>query len=163
MARSSSAPADTVESLEPLSCQPPKPGILVVDDEESVRNLLRVGLRRSGFEVYLASNGAEAVALYRQEQQAIAVVLLDVRMPVLDGPEALSALQAINPGVRACFMSGSMGHYEAHDLLGRGAWSIFVKPFDLDEVAGVLWQIAAGAARSASPGRVKEEGPANDS
>jgi CheY-like chemotaxis protein len=163
MGRISSELGGGAESSEPLCCNQRKPGVLVVDDEPGVLHLLQAGLRQVGFDVYLASNGLEAVSLYRRCHQAIGVVLLDVLMPGLDGPQTLSALQAINPGVRACFMSGSMGPYKPHDLLGRGAWRVFSKPFNLKELALALRQFVDGADSSASPGRVQEEGPPNDS
>jgi response regulator RpfG family c-di-GMP phosphodiesterase len=82
-----------------------KPGVLVVDDNPLIQALLGKWLRRSGFEVWLASNGPEAIDLYRLHRKAIALVLLDVWMPGLDGPQTLGALRRLNPKVEACFMT----------------------------------------------------------
>src|ERR1041385_1655495 len=92
----------------PVSLTTPRessPGILVADDEPCIRNLLGVVLGRYGFRVWLAPHGEQAVELYCRHRSEIALVLLDVRMPVLDGPATFAALRRINPTVRCCFMS----------------------------------------------------------
>lgn len=83
--------------------------ILVVDDDFGVRNFLRVFLERYGFAVLLAEGGLMATELYREHQQSLALVLLDVQMPGMDGPQTLAELQKINPAVVCCFMTGSRG------------------------------------------------------
>ena len=121
-----------------------KPGVLVVDDEHPVRAVVQLGLERNGFEVWLATNGREAVHLYRKHREHIAVVLLDVRMPGLDGPATLDVLRSLNPGVLVCFMSGDTGDYEQEQLRQRGAVHVIVKPFHLDQLAKVLRRLAHG-------------------
>jgi DNA-binding response OmpR family regulator len=114
---------------------------LVADDDDSVRRLLERGLQQAGYEVRLAKNGAEAVALYRQFRSEIDLVLLDVRMPELDGPQALAALRKENPAVRCCFISGHSGAYTQEELLSMGAEHYFRKPFSLQEVAARLYEL----------------------
>jgi CheY-like chemotaxis protein len=89
-----------------------KLGVLVVDDNRLVRTMVQLGLERDGFDVWLASNGRDAIHLYRALRDRIAVVLLDVHMPGLDGPATLDALRRLNPDVLVCFMSGDTGDYE---------------------------------------------------
>jgi CheY-like chemotaxis protein len=120
-------------------------GLLVVDDDEGVRGVLGVGLRQQGFAVWLASGGREALDLYRQHSRAIDVVLLDVRMPGLDGPQTLAALQELNPQVCCCFMSGGLGSYTQEGLRDLGAAAVLPKPFRLPEVARVLLGLAGDA------------------
>lgn len=120
-----------------------KPGILITDDEPLVRRLLQLVLEQQGFTVWLAANGREAVELYRQHRQKIAVVLLDVRMPELDGPQALAALREFAPNLVCCFMTGHAGAYTESELLGLGAIRVFAKPFALEELCRFLWQLAA--------------------
>jgi CheY-like chemotaxis protein len=119
-----------------------KLGVLVVDDEHLVRIMVQLGLEREGFDVWLAANGREAIAVYRAHKEDIAVVLLDVHMPGLDGPATLDALRKRNPEVRACFMSGDTGSYEPDELLQRGAVHVLAKPFRLDDLANILRQLA---------------------
>jgi CheY-like chemotaxis protein len=135
---------------------PRKYGILVVDDEGGVRGVLNVGLRKEGFAVWLAADGREALDLYRRYRELIDVVLLDVRMPGLDGPQTLAALQELNPQVRFCFMSGDLGSYTGEWLHNLGAATVLPKPFRLDEVARVLWQLASRA----DAGPVQPDAPA---
>jgi CheY-like chemotaxis protein len=125
-----------------------KPGVLVVDDDPLIQGMLRTGLSRHGFEVWLASNGSEAIDLYRLHRRAIAVVLLDVRMPGLDGPQTLDALRRMNPAVEACFMSGETGCHHPSSLLKRGARCVFAKPFRLDNLVQTLWRLVHGISKA---------------
>jgi CheY-like chemotaxis protein len=120
----------------------------VVDDHGPVRNMLRAVLEWHGFRVLTAADGEEAVALYPEHAAEIAVVLLDVRMPGMDGPRTLDALRRVNPDVVACFMSGDLGDYELADLFGRGARHVFEKPFNLDELARALRALVPGDPRA---------------
>src|SRR4051812_26454959 len=81
-------------------------GILIVDDEMCMRDVLNIGMRNYGFAVWLAADGQEALDVYRRHHEAIDVVLMDVRMPGLDGPQTLAGLQAQNPQGRRLFMGG---------------------------------------------------------
>lgn len=110
------------------------PGVLVVDDDDQVRSMVCAALARAGFRVWDAADGVRAVELYRENPGEIDVVLLDVRMPGLDGPQTLEALRRLDPDVVACFMSGDTAEHEPHDLLRLGARHFFPKPFPLGEV-----------------------------
>ena len=70
-----------------------RPGVLVVDDDHIVRIMVQLALERNGFDVWLARNGREAIELYRRHAEEIAVLLLDVRMPGLDGIQTLEVLR----------------------------------------------------------------------
>jgi len=129
--------------------QEASPGILIVDDDESIRNLLQVALERQGFQVWLAADGFEAVGVFQSYRTRINLVLLDVRMPVLDGPACLTALREIDPEVRCCFMTGHAGHYTERELEERGAAAVFPKPFSLCDLAHRLWQLAVRMHRGA--------------
>jgi CheY-like chemotaxis protein len=128
-----------------------KPGVLVVDDEHLVRIMVQMGLERNGFDVWLASDGPEAIELYRKHRESISVVLLDVLMPGLDGPQTLAALRDLNPEVRACFMSGDTGAYEVEWLRQRGAACVVAKPFLLADLADILRQMIEGRAGGLLP------------
>jgi CheY-like chemotaxis protein len=121
-----------------------KPGVLVVDDDHLVRSLVQLGLERNGFEVWQASNGREAISQYRAHRDRIAVVLLDVRMPGLDGPQTLAALRELNPEVLACFMSGPGTDSEREEWRRDGAADVIAKPFLLDQLANLLGRLVQG-------------------
>ena len=117
-----------------------KPVVLVVDDNKAVGMMLESALRHFGFVVRLAVTGREAVELYRESQQSIDLVLLDVQMPGMDGPATLTAIQTINPAVRCCFMSGHTGKYTTEELLDMGAAHLLSKPFvNLNLLIRLLW------------------------
>ena len=121
---------------------PRKYGILVVDDEACMRDLLNLGMRHRGFAVWLAANGQEALDLYRRHRWTIDVVLLDMRMPGLSGPQTLAGLQELNPQIRCCFMSGDLGRHTEAIPGNAGAATVFSKPFRRHEVIEMLWQLA---------------------
>ena len=126
-----------------MSVQPSDalPGVLVADDDENIRFLLGLTLSQAGFDPLVAADGREAVALFLRHQDEIRVVLLDVRMPRLDGPGALAQIGRIAPQVPCCFMTGYSEHYGADNLLALGAARVFEKPFRLDEVIGTLGEL----------------------
>lgn len=115
-----------------------KPGVLVIDDEPNVRQILEIALSRHGFTVWTAAGGREGVEQYREHRDAIDLVLLDVQMPEQDGPQTLAALRHLDPQVRCCFMSGDLGRYDPRELLASGADRIFAKPFGLVELSRSL-------------------------
>jgi len=80
--------------------------ILVAEDHEGLRELVRQTLTSQGYSVILASNGRDAVRMFKAKSEEIRLVVLDVVMPFLSGPEAHSEMCAIRPGLPVIFMSG---------------------------------------------------------
>ena len=80
--------------------------VLVVDDEETVRQTAQNILERYGYKVLIAADGREAVEIFRQAPQAVSVVMLDLTMPVMSGEEALRALKAIRADVPILLATG---------------------------------------------------------
>jgi DNA-binding NtrC family response regulator len=116
-------------------------GVLVVDDDDLVRALLRAALGQHQFAVHSAADGEEALQVYQRHGRDIDVVLLDVRMPRLDGPHTLAALERINPKVCCCFMTGDLGNYTEGELLQMHAARVFRKPFLTDDLAVSIRQL----------------------
>jgi PAS domain S-box-containing protein len=138
------ATAAAVEAT-PAAPAPVGPGrrtILVIDDEEGVRNVARRIFERAGFEVVVAADGVEGVERFRERADEIAAVLLDVTMPRMGGEETFAELRRIRADVRVVLSSGyseqeAMGRFAAKGLAG------FVeKPFRpqtlLDKLRAVL-------------------------
>ena len=110
-------------------------GVLVVDDEEVMRAVVRELLEDDGCEVREAANGAEALAILDEEVPD--VVVLDMRMPVMDGWAFARAYRA-RPGPHApivCVTAARDAHEWAEQI---GAEGVVAKPFDLRELLGVL-------------------------
>lgn len=123
--------------------------ILIADDEPIIRRLLEATLRAAGLRVVTAANGAEALCAYRRHEGKLSLVLLDVHMPELDGPQTLEALRQIAPDVRVVFMSGGSAAYSVEDLLATGAVGFVHKPFrDLDEVVERLCNLVTSPAHT---------------
>jgi CheY-like chemotaxis protein len=131
-------PAETCVS-SPLAQR--RPGLLIVDDEQYLRDMLRRWFEGQGFQVWTAPNAEDAIALYERHHDAIALVLLDVRLPETDGPELLHSLELMDSRVRCCFMTGDAGSYSERDLLDAGAIRVLQKPFPLAEMAALLRQL----------------------
>ena len=90
--------------------------VLVVEDESSVRRLIQGVLEQAGYTVLTAATGVEAMALIRQHQASIHLLLTDVVMPEMGGPELADILQEQHPELRVCFMSG----YTEDEVFRRG-------------------------------------------
>ena len=109
-----------------------KPRILVVDDEESHRIMLRAVLKDEGYEVAEATDGAEAVKAV--EQQPFDLILLDLRMTTMDGIEALAEVRKISPLVPVLIMTAYASVKTAVEALKAGAFEYLTKPLDTDEL-----------------------------
>jgi two-component system cell cycle sensor histidine kinase/response regulator CckA len=92
--------------------------ILVVDDELAVREITRSTLEFHNYRVVTASNGAEAVAHYARNMTDIQVVLLDMMMPVMDGPAAIRAIQSLNPMAKIVVTSGMIANASSMVRIG---------------------------------------------
>ena len=106
--------------------------ILVVDDEESHRMMLRAHLEEDGFEVVEASDGHEAVQ--RVENRFFDLVLIDIRMPKMDGREALRQIKHFNPSIPVIMMTAYGSIDSAVETLKSGAEDYLTKPLDMDEL-----------------------------
>lgn len=112
--------------------------VLVVDDDEHIRELLACVLELRGFRTRLATNGREAVSIYREDPDRFGLVVSDIMMPEMDGLKALSALKACNPDVRVVFMTGSLSRTLEVRKSDPCVVAIVAKPFDLGAMAGVI-------------------------
>jgi CheY-like chemotaxis protein len=112
--------------------------ILVVDDEEMVRRLAKTMLIKLGYEVVTASNGIEAVEIYRSESETFDLIVLDMVMPGMDGQQCFLALKSINPDVRAVISSGYSQEGSAQETLDEGVRGFVQKPYRLSELSSVI-------------------------
>jgi len=109
--------------------------ILVVDDEEILRHLMKDILENLGYGVMLASDGQEAVDLYREHQAKIDMVIVDMMMPRMGGKETFQELKRINPEVKALLASGYAKNTAAQGILDLGVKDFLHKPFSLEEIS----------------------------
>jgi len=116
---------------------PERPRVLVIDDDRLVRSMMERALERHGFDVVTADGGRAALGIFREQAQAIDLVLLDLTMPDLDGEETFVALREIDPGVRVVFSSG-VGLGSNGEGLPAGFSGFVRKPCLPSEVVAVL-------------------------
>lgn len=109
--------------------------ILLVEDEPAIRKLIALTLKKNGYKVLQATRGAEAVSLSGQFKEPIHMLLTDVVMPQMNGPELAAQLSPLRPDMRVLYMSGFTDHAVLdHRLLSQKA--IFLqKPFTPETLA----------------------------
>ena len=113
--------------------------VLVVDDEDIIRELLGEMLEELGFTVISARDGREALAIYRMQWQEIDVVIVDMIMPGLSGREAFVEMKRINPSVRVILSTGFTKEGAVQETLDEGiAWFI-QKPYRLEELSEAMF------------------------
>ena len=123
--------------------QPPVPHtvpktIMLVEDEPSIRRLLGTTLRRSGYEVLEAANGQEAIASFAAHRDAVSLLITDVRMPQMTGPELIRTLRASKPDLKVLCISGCVATVPA-ELAAEV--SVLQKPFSRQELIAEVGRI----------------------
>jgi two-component system, cell cycle sensor histidine kinase and response regulator CckA len=107
--------------------------ILLVDDEEALRDLGTILLTRFGYEVVTANDGIEALEIYQREKDRIALILLDLIMPEMDGKQCLGEILRVNPNAKVVLASG---YSEAGPAISAtaGAKGYIQKPYDMRQL-----------------------------
>jgi CheY-like chemotaxis protein len=115
--------------------------ILVIDDEESIREITRGTLETFGYRVLTASDGTEALALYVDKKNDIAIVLTDMVMPFMDGPATIRALQRMNPSVRIIAASGLGNGQRAGEGVLEGVAHFLNKPYTAEKLLKTIAEV----------------------
>lgn len=108
--------------------------ILFIDDEKPIAALGKGMLNKLGFEAFVATSGAEAIAIYEEHQREIDLVILDMIMPGMNGGEVYNRLKKINPQVKVILSSGYSLNEQAREIMTRGCNAFLQKPFSLREL-----------------------------
>ena len=106
--------------------------VLVADDERSMRELLSIVLRREGYEVLIAENGADALAMLRRAP--VDMLVSDVRMPDMTGVEVLRAAKQADPDIEGLIVTAFASYDTAVEAMRLGACDYLTKPFDVEEL-----------------------------
>ena len=112
--------------------------ILVVDDEENIRNVAAATLETFGYRSLTAVDGTDALAVYSQHREEIAAVLTDMAMPYMDGLALIRALRKMDPDVKIIAMSGLFSEGQANDLKGLGVEGMIAKPYSAETLLTTL-------------------------
>ena len=109
--------------------------ILVVDDEEAVRNTAALMLGKLGFEVVKMNDGRRAVEAFRAEPGRFAMVLMDLTMPLMSGEQAFAELRSIRPNLGILLMSGYNEQEAISRFEGPGRAHFIQKPFEFEQLS----------------------------
>ncbi|HYA78367.1 MAG TPA: response regulator [Verrucomicrobiae bacterium] len=110
--------------------------ILVVDDDENIRNTMKAILESEGYTVDIAANGMEAIK--RSEKTAYNVALLDIRLPDMEGVELLKLIKDAVPRTRKIMVTGYPSMQNAVAALNKNADAYMVKPVDIEKLLNMV-------------------------
>ncbi|MGZ6487245.1 MAG: response regulator [Pseudobdellovibrio sp.] len=111
-----------------------------MDDEAAIREVSAKTLSDFGYRILEATNGAEAVAVYLQHKNEIALVLTDVSMPVMDGAALIAALKSVNSKVRVVVTSGLPMNGELAKAMDLGVRHFLLKPFNAEKLLRTIYK-----------------------
>ncbi len=109
-----------------------KEGILIVDDEASVRRLLKTKLTGDGYQCYEAPDSAEALDELRRKK--ISLVMLDIKMPGKSGIELLPEIKSAHSDTSVIMLTATADMQTAIQCMKQGAYDYIIKPFELDTI-----------------------------
>ena len=122
------------------SLDPSQHSILVVDDEELIRSLLRDLLMRTGYNVSVAASGQEAIDTC--QDRIFDLIFMDYRLGDMDGARALREIRDFQPNSKVIFVTGDPAIEEVHaTVIKEGADGFMTKPFDLEDIQQAVRQI----------------------
>ena len=119
-----------------------KPTLLIVDDERSVRELICLNLRASGFEVYEAKSGREGLEIAAAPETNIDVLISDIIMPHMNGRDLANRIASMKPFIKVLFMSAYSAEILSNFKLCPDGADFIKKPFTMDalvERIGRVW------------------------
>jgi two-component system cell cycle sensor histidine kinase/response regulator CckA len=129
----------TVKTVE--QCVKGTGTVLMVDDEDALREVGQELLTVMGYRVLVARDGKEAIEVYRKNWHTIDLVLLDMIMPNMGGGEAYDCMREINPDIKVLLSSGYSVDGEAGEILKRGCRGFIQKPFKVSELSRKIEEI----------------------
>lgn len=110
--------------------------VLIVDDEELVRNYVRRALASRGWEITEASNGADALDAIRKI--CFDAVVCDLKMPDIRGEEVIKKILELRPGMKIIAITGSVSNIQNPLMPGTEVDGFLLKPFGIDEIRNLL-------------------------
>ena len=126
---------DIVHTILDTSC------VLVVDDRATDREMLGAILEESGYDVAEAQDGAQAISMTSQRRYGL--VLMDIRMPAMDGFTAFEEMRRINPSLKVIFITGYSLEPPARQALLAGAYTVLTKPVAPDALLELMRSVVS--------------------
>lgn len=112
--------------------------VLIVEDDDSLRDLLRTMLEAHDFKVLTAVDGLDAVEVFKMNKESIGVVLSDLGLPYLGGWEAFLQMKVINPEIKGILASGYFHPGVKEEIIKSGAENFIQKPYNTPEIVAML-------------------------
>lgn len=113
--------------------------VLVIDDERSIRLSLKIGLEKLGLKVFTAKSGEEGIYIFKKESPDL--VILDIKLPGIDGIEVLKILKKLNPSITIIMITYMTDVKLAVEAMKIGAYDYFTKPFNLSDINDSIKEI----------------------
>ena len=130
---------------------PQRPTLLLVEDEPALRTLVVTMLEEEGYLILQAGNGLDAIALAERHRGEIDLLLTDVVMPRMSGPELAQKLRALRPGLEVLFMSGYNDSRLVHRGVEESNVNLLVKPFSPDDLVEMVGELTGRESPPAGP------------
>jgi PAS domain S-box-containing protein len=115
--------------------------ILFVEDEELLRTAVQSELESSGYKVYVAVDGREAIEIYKQHENEISLILTDMGLPKKTGIDVFQQVREINPRIKIVLASGFISLEQKSELLKAGANGFIQKPYDINGVLKMVREV----------------------
>ncbi|HKM48379.1 MAG TPA: ATP-binding protein [Terriglobales bacterium] len=134
-------PIKASSQVAPAEFPPTSEVLLVVEDERAFRDLLHEGLQSKGYQVLVAANGVEALQIAEEYKGSIGVLITDVIMPKMSGPELAKDLKKVRPNTDVLYMSGYADDKLGHISESDGELTLIQKPFYIDDLVRKIQEI----------------------
>jgi CheY-like chemotaxis protein len=137
-------------------------GILVVDDEAAVREVVRQTLMEFGYQVITTGRGTEALRIFQEHRREIQLVLTDMMMPEMDGPTLVAALRVVDPKVRIVGITGMSDRAGMSGMKTLALSAMLAKPFTIKKLLKVIREalpVTAGHERAVPEGGESRPAP----
>ncbi len=115
--------------------------MLIIDDEEMIRELTKDILEMQGYNIITATNGFEGIETFEQQHANVDAVVLDMSMPMLSGYETFLKLREIDSSVPIVLSTGNSDSDDAQNLISQGVEGIAQKPYRMDEFISLIEKV----------------------
>lgn len=127
-----------LDSLKSKTKKNGKAKILVIDDDKDIREIIKLLLEALGYKIFTAENGSDAIDIFKEKNNEIDLVLLDMMIPEMDSEQIFLALKKIKPDVKTVLSSGYKKNSKAEKIIDKGVLGFIQKPYHLDELSNVI-------------------------
>ncbi len=121
--------------------------VLIVEDEDNLRDLLRMVLEENGIKVFVAVDGVEAMEIFTAHNDEIGIVLTDLGLPRLGGWEAFLIMKKINPELKGILASGFFNSELRDDIIKSGAVDFIQKPYNSTQIITIVRGLLDGSTK----------------